>query len=51
MAAGGKELPQTLCRARYRTGPRDAEGVEAMGAGGVGQRVLGLSRCQKSRLA
>jgi hypothetical protein len=51
MDAGGKELAQALRRVRDGIGPRDAERVEAKGAGLFGQRALGRVRRQKSRLA
>jgi hypothetical protein len=51
MDAGRQELPQPLRRARDRTGPRDAERVEAERASLFGQRALGRGRRQKSRLA
>ena len=49
--AVGQELPQPLGRVRHCVGPRDAERVEARGAGRLRQRALGRSRGQKSRLA
>jgi hypothetical protein len=51
MRAGGKELPQSRRRLRNRIRPRDADGIEALRTGGLGQRDLGRGRRQKSRLA
>jgi hypothetical protein len=51
MDAVGQELPQPLGGARHCRRPRDAERVEAECTGRFGQRALGRSRRQKSRLA
>jgi len=51
MAAGFEECAQRPGRARNGLRPRDAEGVEAMRAGGFGERAFGSGRRQKSRLA
>jgi hypothetical protein len=51
MGAGGKEIPQSRRRLRNRIWPRDADCVEALRAGGVGESDRGRGRRQKSRLA
>ena len=51
MSAFGEEGSQPLGGQRDRIGPRHADDVKALGAGGVGERGLQLSRRQKSRSA
>jgi hypothetical protein len=51
MRAFGEETFQAIARERDGIGPRDAEGIEAVFAGGLAQRVLDRGYVQKSRSA
>jgi hypothetical protein len=51
MGADGEEFAQSLRSARDRIWTRDAERIEALRAGRLGERGLDRSRRQKSRLA
>ena len=54
MRAGGEEFAQSSGRVWNCIRARDADGVEALGAGRLGERGLERGRCgrrQKSRLA
>ena len=51
MGAGSEKLAQPLADLRYRLRPRYADNVEALRAGGFGERLFDGRRSQKSRFA
>jgi hypothetical protein len=51
MGASGKKLPQPFAGARNGIGPRHADDVKTLGAGGLGEAGLQLGWRQKSRSA